>query len=135
MSTRSRIGIKNQDGSIDSIWQHYDGYPSWTGAHLLADYNTAEKARALINQGDREHIDKPIADEEIGASIRHDANEEEFWDRFGDDSEEYAYIWTEEGWTVDGWDASGPLAEDEDAQAGLKDLLEERGSKTQKEEA
>jgi hypothetical protein len=29
MSTRSRIGIENQDGTTTSIYCHFDGYDRW----------------------------------------------------------------------------------------------------------
>ena len=34
MSTRSRIGILREDGSILSAYHHYDGYPEWLGVTL-----------------------------------------------------------------------------------------------------
>ena len=52
MATRSRIGIELQDGSILSSYHHWDGYPSWLGRILEANYNTKEKVSALIDGGD-----------------------------------------------------------------------------------
>ena len=52
MATRSRIGIELKDGSILSIYQHWDGYPSWTGRILNTHYNTKEKVSELIDGGD-----------------------------------------------------------------------------------
>jgi len=52
VSTRSRIGIKNSDGTITSIYVHSDGYLGGVGA-LLADYYLEEsEVRALLALGD-----------------------------------------------------------------------------------
>ncbi len=51
MATRSTISIQNADGTIDSIYCHWDGYPSNNGALLLKHYNTEDKIRELISLG------------------------------------------------------------------------------------
>lgn len=52
MSTNARIGILNKDKSTDSIYLHWDGYPSHVTPILLRSYNTPEKIRELISFGD-----------------------------------------------------------------------------------
>ena len=52
MGTRARIGIEHQDGSITSVYHHWDGYESWLGVKLNELYNTREKATQLIEGGD-----------------------------------------------------------------------------------
>lgn len=52
MSTRSRIGMVQPDGTIRSIYCHNDGYLSWNGKKLFTHYNTPAKAKALIELGD-----------------------------------------------------------------------------------
>jgi len=52
MSTRSRIGIELSDGSILSVYHHWDGYPEWLGRILTTHYNTKELAEQLIDGGD-----------------------------------------------------------------------------------
>ena len=52
MSTRARIGIEHTDGSITSVYHHWDGYSSWLGVKLNEHYNTHEKATQLIEGGD-----------------------------------------------------------------------------------
>lgn len=140
MSTRSRIGIINQDGSVDSVWQHWDGYPEHTGAHLLADHNSEEKARALVAQGDRCTIERPYGPEdyetpedyEAGRHPRHDANEDEFWSRYGEDGEEYAYLWKPgRGWMVTGAGMTAKLDQVEDATDGCREILAKREKDTQ----
>ncbi len=61
MSTRSNIGILNDDGSVDSIYCHWDSYKSHNGKILLTHYKEQEKVKKLINLGDisslREKVD------------------------------------------------------------------------------
>ena len=52
MSTRSRIGIELQNGSIVSAYHHSDGYPEWLGKTLTEHYTTKEKVTELIDGGD-----------------------------------------------------------------------------------
>jgi hypothetical protein len=52
MSTRSRVGLELADGSILSIYSHYDGYPEWAGRILRTHYNTREKVEELVDGGD-----------------------------------------------------------------------------------
>lgn len=52
MSTRSNIGIINEDGSVDVIYCHYDGYPAYNGAVLQMHYRNPDKVRELIALGD-----------------------------------------------------------------------------------
>ena len=47
MATRSRIGIELSDGSILSVYHHWDGYPTWLGRILNTHYNTREKVEAV----------------------------------------------------------------------------------------
>ena len=52
MSTRSEIGIQNKNGVIESIYCHWDGYLAHKGLLLYLYYNTEEKVRELIKNGD-----------------------------------------------------------------------------------
>ena len=52
MGTRARIGIEHQDGSITSVYHHWDGYESWLGVKLNELYNSRQKAIELIRGGD-----------------------------------------------------------------------------------
>ena len=52
MSTRTRIGYEQEDGTIRSIYCHSDGYPSWTGKKLRDHYDGDEaKVVDLVNTG------------------------------------------------------------------------------------
>ena len=52
MATRSRIALQNTNGTITSIYCHFDGYPSNNGKILLEHYSDPSKVQELINLGD-----------------------------------------------------------------------------------
>lgn len=52
MSTRARIGIEEPDGSVTSIYSHWDGYPEGAGAILLEHYSEPDALRQLLALGD-----------------------------------------------------------------------------------
>jgi len=52
MSTRSRIGLELKDGSILSVYHHWDGYPEWLGRILKTHYNSRSLVEELIDGGD-----------------------------------------------------------------------------------
>ena len=51
MSTNARIGLQLADGSILSVYHHWDGYPEWLGVTLKEHYNTHESVAKLIDGG------------------------------------------------------------------------------------
>lgn len=51
MATRSRIGIENEDGTVSSIYCHWDGYPDNNGKILVEHYTDREKVKELIVLG------------------------------------------------------------------------------------
>lgn len=61
MATRSRIGMINEDGSITSVYCHWDGYPSHNGVLLLEDYKEREKIEMLLSLGDLSSLAPKIA--------------------------------------------------------------------------
>jgi hypothetical protein len=52
MATRARIGIELKNGSVLSVYHHWDGYPEWLGRILNTHYNTRQKVSELIDGGD-----------------------------------------------------------------------------------
>jgi len=58
MSTRSRIGMIMEDGTVHSVYCHCDGYPSYNGRILKEYYNTSEKVKELISLGDISSLGK-----------------------------------------------------------------------------
>ena len=59
MATRSTIWIKNKD-NYEGIYCHFDGYTYGLGRTLFENYNTEEKVRELISQGDASYIENTI---------------------------------------------------------------------------
>jgi hypothetical protein len=52
MSTRGRIAIELKDGSVLSIYSHWNNSPEHNGCILRTHYNTREKVEALVDLGD-----------------------------------------------------------------------------------
>jgi hypothetical protein len=52
MATRARLGLELKNGSILSVYHHWDGYPEWLGRILNTHYNTRAKVAELIDGGD-----------------------------------------------------------------------------------
>jgi len=108
MSTRSRIGILQENGSVKSIYCHYDGYPEYTGKILANNYTSPAEVDALIERGDlrcvnpdssdNEHYKDTRGEEYAVAIISSDVH-----DYLGDAKEswgEYAYLYRDGEWEV-----------------------------------
>ena len=61
MATRSRIGIQDENGTIRSIYCHWDGYPEGVGAILKEHYSNRQKLNMLINLGDISILEENVA--------------------------------------------------------------------------
>ncbi len=97
MSTRSRIGILKNNGSIESIYCHLDGYPEWVGKKLYRYYNDSEKIKNLIQLGDISHLEYYI---EPNPDIPH---------KFGYDTEQKNVVVAYHRDRNEGWDFVKPL--------------------------
>jgi len=101
MATRSTISIKNDDGSVDSIYCHNDGYPDDVGTLLLKNYTDKDKIRELISLGDISYLG-PTTDQNSTCSyyrwrndplnINHHDNESDI------ELQEYNYLWKNDKW-------------------------------------
>jgi len=100
MSTRGRIGIELSDGSILSVYHHWDSYTSWLGRILQTHYNSYEKASELIDGGDmstcwnENNEPEPYSDRGEDCPPRLDKDMDEFFT----DGEEYSYIFRNGNW-------------------------------------
>jgi hypothetical protein len=102
MATRSRIGIENQDGTVSSIYCHFDGYESGVGAILKVHYTNREKVQSLIDLGDisslNETIEETVAYHRDRGERLHKARVDASIEAFGkSDFEEYGRVFTLEG--------------------------------------
>jgi hypothetical protein len=110
MATRSRIGLQLANGSILSVYCHWDGYPEYNGRILRTHYNTREKVEELIDFGDCSSIwtdsvwGKPRTDGKKYGPEPYSARGEDCPPRldanlieYVGDGEEYAYLYTLNG--------------------------------------
>jgi len=119
MATRSRIGIELKNGSVLSVYHHWDGYPEWLGRILKTHYNSRSLAAELIDGGDMSCCwtkDRWGTEEEATeygpqyysqrgeeSPPRHDKDLNEYLS----DSEEYSYIFTNGEWVCYSNDSRG----------------------------
>ena len=101
MATRSRIGIVKEDGTVASIYCHWDGYPEHNGQILLDNYDY-EMAQELIELGDISSLGKTPDHTEAYCRDRGEelnkARVDESMDAFFEsDIEEYGYLITPDG--------------------------------------
>lgn len=93
MSTRSNIAIKKEDGSVVSIYCHWDGYESHHMPILKEHYNTVEKVEALIALGNLSSLDNSIECPE-NHSIDNDIEGYcVFYDRDKGEDKQEAIVW------------------------------------------
>jgi hypothetical protein len=122
MATRARIGLQLKDGSILSVYHHWDGYPQWLGRILETHYDNRSKVSELIDGGDMSSCwtkdrwtGKQVAPyvieqkeaEEYGPQYYSQRGEDcppkldKNLDEFLSDGEEYAYVYS----SYTGWKA------------------------------
>ena len=118
MATRSRIGKKLPDGTIKSIYCHWDGYPSHNGSILKEHYTDEAKVDALLELGDLSVLGSEIGDQQD--FYRRETHNENWCLAYGRDrgekdtgalihksiddmcSEEYHYIYDNGTWSCYG---------------------------------
>lgn len=114
MSTRSRIGLPLADGSILSVYCHWDGYPSYTGVQLQNRFKVRDQVAELIDGGDLSCVwtdsgfeidekleeERPLYYSERGEDCPPILSKD--FDTFLHDTKEswgeYAYLFTDIGW-------------------------------------
>ena len=111
MATRARIGLELKDGSVLSVYHHWDGYPEWLGRILKTHYNGKSLVSELIDGGDM----SSCWTEKSWGKLRPDLSYgPEYYSQRGEDcpprldknlgeylqnSEEYSYVYTQlSGW-------------------------------------
>jgi hypothetical protein len=109
MATRSRIAIENQDGTVISIYCHWDGHIETNGKILNNNYTTKDKVEELIALGNLSSLDKTL---ETTTSYHRDNGEyhliqipfinvEELFEDGFSMGVEYIYCFTKDGiWLV-----------------------------------
>ena len=61
MATRSTIAIQNEDGTVTSVYCHWDGYPAHNGRILQEHYTDAQTVAELISLGDISSLGERIS--------------------------------------------------------------------------
>lgn len=122
MSTRSNIAVQRKDGTVHSVYCHFDGYLEGVGAALLKDHNSEGAAEALVALGDLRSVSaergvfayardrgekfedtKPVVFAEAADYFREgDAR------GLGDNG--YRYLWRDGEWTVWGHPSREPIS-------------------------
>lgn len=115
MVTRSRIGMVKDDGTVESIYCHWDGYPSHNGKILKEHYADKSKVEKLLQLGDisklGEYLEKsPNNDPKLGVVVAYARDRDEDLnpprmnksiDAFVHSNvEEYGYLFNEGKWFV-----------------------------------
>lgn len=93
MSTRSTISILKNDGTVEQVYAHWDGYISNNGALLLMYYQDPQKVKELIALGNISSLNKEIYPKK---DVRHGLDRENrepgvttFYGRDGDEEEQH----------------------------------------------
>lgn len=107
MSTRSFIGIVENDNSVRGIYCHFDGYPSHHGPILKQSYTSKDKLNALLSLGDISILDDRLNQveayhrdrgEPLNPNLEFASMEacaSQVFDRLGVD---YAYVFKDNEW-------------------------------------
>jgi hypothetical protein len=119
MATRSRIAMETEDGTVVSIYCHWDGYVEHNGSILHEHYGDPEKVKELIGLGDISFLKPEVTptgphsfdDPQDGVTVAYGRDRRETGvdpmshasvsDFFNGDIEEFGYLFTKEGeWLV-----------------------------------
>ncbi len=117
MATRSNIAYKTPEGKIRSVYCHWDGYPEHNGEMLRRHYTDLAKVQALVELGSisslgselgekQDFDDRSTQKDEWTLAYHRDRGEELVVSEYDDipswidDMEEYAYLYTDNGWIV-----------------------------------
>jgi len=103
MATRSRIAIEREDGSVKSIYCHFDGYLSGVGKTLFNHYDK-EKLEKLIELGDISSLENSTEgtiayhrDRGEDLHFKTFPNVEDLFENGFNSGEEYVYCLTKDG--------------------------------------
>lgn len=101
MSTRSLIAIENTDGTVESVYCHWDGYVEYNGKILFNNYKTEAIVRELIAGGNMSTLGvtprdclaySPIEPAETDVSVK------ALVDSAKEGTIEYVYVFTKGNW-------------------------------------
>lgn len=64
MATRSHIGVKQPNGTIDYVYCHWDGYPEHNGKILVNHYKDIDKVNQLLDLGSLSILGREIGEQQ-----------------------------------------------------------------------
>jgi hypothetical protein len=100
MSTRALVGIANDNGTVDYIYNHFDGYiKDGLGQYLKEHVLTEQAVRELIARGDASSIA-----ENIFYNDGSDSSTDYFYIFSGKKGIDYLYLFKDGKWTVKGYE-------------------------------
>jgi hypothetical protein len=125
MATRSRIGVELEDGTVKSVYCHWDGYVSNNGKTLLECYDRV-KTLALVELGDLSSLGEQVEPNGphsfespqggVTVAYHRDRGEDLTFhidnsveDFFKSDYEEYGYVIGLDGRWLVAWFGKSPL--------------------------
>ena len=116
MATRSNIAYRTPEGTIRSVYCHWDGYPAHNGEMLRRHYKDQSKIEALVQLGSLSSLNERIApkgkhnfdkaEDGVVVAYARDRGEQLVISEYADipswidDMEEYAYLWNGREWLV-----------------------------------
>ncbi len=105
MATRSRIAVELDNGTVKSVYCHWDGYPDGVGQDLLNQgFCTTAQVERFIDEGSRSTVDESYYEkygESRGEKLEKPDVHKSVDDYYSSDIEEYGYLFTQEGeWHV-----------------------------------
>ena len=86
MSTRCEIGKVLRNGSVQAVYNHFDGYLSGVGLDLLTDWNSEDKATEVVNGAYNREEERHF--QSVDDWLKHLTNSDR----------EYAYLWKDGHW-------------------------------------
>ena len=98
MATRALVGLQESDGTVTSIYVHWDGYPGGVGQTLVRHYTSEEHVRALLATGAHSTLD---AEPEVGA---YNDGTTAITGGWSDAGQNYVYLFHQGAWTYALWD-------------------------------
>lgn len=98
MATRSRIAVELNDGTVKSVYCHWDGYPEGVGKDLLnLSFNSTSEVEDFIEEGSRSTVHESYYEkygESRGEELEKPDVHKSVDAYYNSDIEEYGYLFT-----------------------------------------
>lgn len=120
MSTNSTIAVQKLDGTVQSVYCHWDGYIDGVGKTLINYYNSQRLAELVVSGGDISYLRKEFSpststvhnfdnpQKDVTVLYHRDRGEKfsigNYWDvkmfKLSNTKQEYNYLWVDGEWNV-----------------------------------